>query len=133
VQATGMFLNGTDILVAAPPRAAIVASAASGGVGTLAIQFAKFTGGRVLATASALDGVELVRDMCAVNDVGLALLQLECVLDPLERSEPRGGDRAGMFEIKVLGNMGDLVGRDGDILSRPWGWPSNTSRPCRLL
>jgi NADPH:quinone reductase len=41
----------------------VIIHGASGGVGTLAIQFAKFRGARVLATASGQDGIELVRDM----------------------------------------------------------------------
>jgi NADPH:quinone reductase-like Zn-dependent oxidoreductase len=38
---------------------------ASGGVGTLAVQFAKLRGARVLATASGTDGVSLVRRLGA--------------------------------------------------------------------
>jgi NADPH:quinone reductase len=43
----------------------VIIHGASGGVGTLAIQFAKLRGARVLATASGQDGIELVRDMGA--------------------------------------------------------------------
>jgi NADPH:quinone reductase-like Zn-dependent oxidoreductase len=43
----------------------VIIHGASGGVGTLAVQFAKLRGARLLATASGQDGVELVRDMGA--------------------------------------------------------------------
>src|SRR3979490_1813027 len=44
---------------------AIIIHGASGGVGTLAVQFARLRGARVFATASGKDGVELVREMGA--------------------------------------------------------------------
>jgi NADPH:quinone reductase len=43
----------------------VIVHAASGGVGTLAVQFAKLRRARVLATASGEDGVELVRHLGA--------------------------------------------------------------------
>lgn len=43
----------------------IIVHGASGGVGTLAVQFAKWLGARVLATASGRDGVALVRRLGA--------------------------------------------------------------------
>jgi NADPH2:quinone reductase len=43
----------------------VIIHGGSGGVGTLAIQFAKLRGARVLATTSGVDGVELVRDVGA--------------------------------------------------------------------
>jgi NADPH:quinone reductase len=44
---------------------AVIIHGASGGVGTLAVQFAKLRGARVLATASGEDGVALVRRLGA--------------------------------------------------------------------
>jgi NADPH:quinone reductase-like Zn-dependent oxidoreductase len=44
---------------------AVIVHGASGGVGTLALQFAKLRGARVLATASGRDGVALVRRLGA--------------------------------------------------------------------
>jgi len=48
--------KGETVIIHGAPRAE---------VGTLAIQFAKLRGARVLATASGIDGVELARDMGA--------------------------------------------------------------------
>jgi NADPH:quinone reductase len=58
-------LQGIDNALAIKRGETIIIHGASGGVGTLAIQFAKLRGARVLATASGLDGLELVRDMGA--------------------------------------------------------------------
>jgi NADPH:quinone reductase len=58
-------LQGIDDALETKRGEAIIIHGASGGVGTLAIQFAKLRGARVLATASGIDGVELVRDMGA--------------------------------------------------------------------
>lgn len=58
-------LQGIDDALKLQKGETIVIHGASGGVGTLAIQFAKLRGAQVLATASGLDGVELVRDMGA--------------------------------------------------------------------
>src|ERR1700682_1576951 len=45
--------------------AALAIHGASGGVGTIAVQFARLRGARVFATASGKEGVELVREMGA--------------------------------------------------------------------
>jgi NADPH2:quinone reductase len=58
-------LQGIDDALALKRRETIIIHGASGGVGTLAIQFAKLRGARVLATASGIDGLELMRDMGA--------------------------------------------------------------------
>ena len=47
----------------------VVVHGASGGVGSLALQFAKHRGARVLGTASAEDGVALVRRLGADDAV----------------------------------------------------------------
>jgi NADPH2:quinone reductase len=58
-------LQGVDDALTIKHGETIIIHGASGGVGTLAIQFAKLRGARVLATASGIDGLELVRDMGA--------------------------------------------------------------------
>ena len=56
-------LQGIEAALKLKSGETIIIHGASGGVGTLAIQFAKLRGARVLATASGIDGLELVRDM----------------------------------------------------------------------
>ena len=58
-------LQGIDDALAMKRGETIIIHGASGGVGTLVIQFAKLRGARVLATASGVDGLELVREMVA--------------------------------------------------------------------
>jgi NADPH2:quinone reductase len=58
-------LQGVDDTLRLKKGESVIIHGASGGVGTLAIQFAKLRGARVLATASGLDGIELVREMGA--------------------------------------------------------------------
>lgn len=57
--------QGIDDALAVKRGETVVIHGASGGVGTLAIQFAKLRGARVLATARSIEGVELMRDMGA--------------------------------------------------------------------
>ena len=47
----------------------VIIHGASGGVGTLAVQFARLRGAKVFATASGKEGIELVREMGAHNVV----------------------------------------------------------------
>jgi NADPH:quinone reductase-like Zn-dependent oxidoreductase len=58
-------LQGIDDALHVKKGEKIIIHGGSGGVGTLAIQFAKFRGARVLATARNIEGLELVRDMGA--------------------------------------------------------------------
>src|ERR1700716_291896 len=58
-------LQGIDDALHLKKGEHVIIHGASGGVGTLAIQFAKLRGAHVLATASGLDGIELVREMGA--------------------------------------------------------------------
>ncbi len=58
-------LQGVDDALRIKKREAVIIHGASGGVGTLAIQFAKLRGARVLAIASGIDGMELVHEMGA--------------------------------------------------------------------
>lgn len=58
-------LQGIDDVLHLKKDETIVIHGASGGVGTLAVQFAKLRGARVLATAAGQDGVGLVRRLGA--------------------------------------------------------------------
>jgi NADPH:quinone reductase-like Zn-dependent oxidoreductase len=58
-------LQGIDDALKLKKGETVLIHGGSGGVGTLAIQFAKLRGARVVATGSGLDGVELVREMGA--------------------------------------------------------------------
>jgi NADPH:quinone reductase-like Zn-dependent oxidoreductase len=58
-------LQGVDDALAIRKGEAVIVHGASGGVGTLALQFAKLRGARVLATASGRDGIALVRRLGA--------------------------------------------------------------------
>jgi NADPH2:quinone reductase len=58
-------IQGIDDALHVKLGEAIVITGASGGVGTLAVQFAKLRAARVLAVASGEDGVELVRRLGA--------------------------------------------------------------------
>src|SRR3982075_3174502 len=58
-------LQGIDDALGLKKGETVIIHGASGGVGTLAVQFARFRGARVFATASGKEGVELVREMGA--------------------------------------------------------------------
>src|ERR1700704_2260038 len=58
-------LQGIDDALGLRKGETIIIHGASGGVGTLAVQFARLRGARVFATASGRDGMELVREMGA--------------------------------------------------------------------
>jgi NADPH:quinone reductase len=58
-------LQGIDDALEVKKRENVVIHGGSGGVGTLAAQFAKLRGARVLATGSGREGAELVREMGA--------------------------------------------------------------------
>jgi NADPH:quinone reductase-like Zn-dependent oxidoreductase len=58
-------LQGIDDALHVQPHESVVVHGASGGVGHLAVQFARLRGARVLGTASGDDGVELVRSLGA--------------------------------------------------------------------
>ncbi len=58
-------LQGIDDALGLKKGETVIVHGASGGVGTLAVQFAKLRGARVFATASGKEGVELVRELGA--------------------------------------------------------------------
>jgi NADPH2:quinone reductase len=66
IAATGLTaIQGIDDVLHVKRGEAVVIHGASGGVGCLALQFAKVRGARVLATASGRDGIALVRRLGA--------------------------------------------------------------------
>lgn len=66
IAATGLTaLQGIDDVLHVKRGEAVVIHGASGGVGSLALQFAKMRGARVLATASGRDGIAFVRRLGA--------------------------------------------------------------------
>jgi NADPH2:quinone reductase len=66
VPTTGLTaLQGVDDILAIKRGESVVIHGASGGVGSLALQFAKLRGARVLATASGKDGLRFVRRLGA--------------------------------------------------------------------
>src|ERR1700738_1016089 len=58
-------LQGIDDALGLKKGETVIIHGSSGGVGTLAVQFAKLRGAKVFATASGKEGVELVREMGA--------------------------------------------------------------------
>jgi NADPH:quinone reductase-like Zn-dependent oxidoreductase len=62
-------LHGIDDALGLKKGETIIIHGASGGVGTLAVQFARLRGAKVFATASGKEGVELVREMGTHNVV----------------------------------------------------------------
>jgi NADPH:quinone reductase-like Zn-dependent oxidoreductase len=66
IPATGLTaIQGVDDVLHVRRGEAVVIHGAAGGVGSLALQFAKMRGARVLATASGRDGIALVRRLGA--------------------------------------------------------------------
>jgi hypothetical protein len=61
-----------------------------------------------------LDGERADAAGRAMNDHGLAPLELERVVDSLKRGEPRY-HRPGVLEVESLGQVRDSLGRDGDV------------------
>lgn len=82
-------LQGIDDALRLKRGETIIIHGASGGVGTLAIQFAKLRGARVLATASGIDGLELVREMGA--DVAVDSRHAD-IAEAAHRIAPNGVD-----------------------------------------
>jgi NADPH:quinone reductase-like Zn-dependent oxidoreductase len=82
-------LQGIDDALKLKKGETIIIHGASGGVGTLAVQFARFRGARVFATASGLEGVELVREMGAHVTVDGKRVDID---DKARRFAPDGVD-----------------------------------------
>lgn len=83
-------LQGIDDALGLKKGETIIIHGASGGVGTLAMQFARLRGAKVFATASGKEGVELVREMGAHAAVdGKRVVDID---DQARRFAPDGAD-----------------------------------------
>jgi NADPH2:quinone reductase len=82
-------LQGIDDALGLRKGETIIIHGASGGVGTLAVQFARLRGARVFATASGEDGIEVVRDMGAHVAVDGKRIDLD---DQARQFAPEGVD-----------------------------------------
>jgi NADPH2:quinone reductase len=82
-------LQGIDDALKLKKGETIIIHGASGGVGTLAVQFARLRGARVFATASGLEGVEVVREMGAHVTVDGKRVDID---DQARRFAPDGAD-----------------------------------------
>lgn len=102
-------LQGIDGALHLKKGESIIIHGGSGGVGTLASQFAKLRGARVLATGSGLEGVELVREMGA--DVAIDGKH-EDIAEAARRFAPSGVDAI----LALVG--GDALERALDALRR---------------
>jgi NADPH:quinone reductase len=102
-------LQGIDDALHVKKGQSVIIHGGSGGVGTLAIQFAKLRGARVLATGSGLEGVELVREMGA--DVAMDGKHVD-VAEAARSFAPEGVDA-----ILALAG-GDALERALDVLRR---------------
>jgi NADPH:quinone reductase len=91
---------------------------ASGGVGTMAVQFARLRGARTLAAASGEDGMKLVRRLGALETVDG---RSDDILTAIHRFSPKGADAIlATFGGKLLDRaMGGL--RQGGRLAYPNG------------
>jgi NADPH:quinone reductase len=102
-------LQGIDDALGLKKGETIIIHGASGGVGTLAVQFAKLRGARVFATASGKDGVELVREMGAHAVVDGKRIDID---DQARRFAPHGVDAV----LALAG--GDALERCLNVLRR---------------
>src|ERR1700719_1523813 len=82
-------LQGIDDALGLKKGETIIIHGASGGVGTLAVQFARLRGAKVFATASGKEGVELVREMGAHAAVDGKRVDID---DQARRFAPDGVD-----------------------------------------
>ncbi len=82
-------LQGIDDALKTRKDETIIIHGASGGVGTLAIQFARLRGARVFASASGKDGVELALEMGAHEAVDGKRVDID---DAVRRFAPEGVD-----------------------------------------
>ena len=120
-------LQGVDDALHVKPGEAVVVHGASGGVGTLAVQFAKLRGARVFATASGEDGVAVVRRLDADqvvdgHDPGAARAAREFAPDGVDAVLAFvGGERLDRLVEQL---------RDGGRLAYPnGGEPEPQARP----
>jgi NADPH:quinone reductase-like Zn-dependent oxidoreductase len=112
-------LQGVDDALHAKRGETVIVHGASGGVGTLALQFAKRRGARVLATASGSDGVRLALRLGA--DVAVDGKR-EDVFEAAQRFAPEGVDAVLAFAGgKTLLRCLDALKPRGGRLAYPNG------------
>jgi NADPH:quinone reductase-like Zn-dependent oxidoreductase len=102
---------------------------ASGGIGHLAVQFAKRMGARVFAVASGQDGVELVRRLGADDAVDG---KHDAIAEPLHRFAPEGLDAA---LVLANGNGLDVALshiKEGGRMAYPNGVEPEPKAPARV-
>jgi len=123
--ATGMTaLQGVDDALHVRKGEAVIVHGAAGGVGSLAIQFAKRRGARVLATASGRDGLALVRRLGADAAVDG---RREDILAAARRFAPEGVDAVLAFAGgKPLTRCLDALRRGGRV-----AYPNGVDPPPR--
>jgi NADPH:quinone reductase len=92
----------------------IIIHGGSGGVGTLAVQFARLRGAKVFATASGKEGVELVREMGAHSVVDGKRVDID---DQARRFAPNGFDAVG--EMPERASAGGRVAHPNGIEPAP--------------
>jgi NADPH:quinone reductase len=105
-------LQGVDDALHVAKGETVVIHGTSGGVGTLAVQFAKLRGARVLATASGADGVALVRKLGADAAFDGHSDDLE---EDLRDCAPDGVDAVLAFVGPALERILDTVRRGGRV------------------
>jgi len=117
--ATGLTaLQGVDDALRVRRGETVIVHGASGGVGTLALQFAKLRGARVIATATGRDGLALVRRLGADEAVDGKRRDLA---DALRRIAPDGADAVLAFAGKNLPACLDALKERGGRLAYPNG------------
>ena len=123
--ATGMTaLQGVDDALNVRKREAVIIHGAAGGVGSLAIAFAKRRGARVLATASGRDGLALVRRLGADAAVDG---RREDIAAAARRFAPEGVDAVLAFAGgKPLTRCLDALRRGGRV-----AYPNGVEAPPR--
>lgn len=117
--ATGLTaLQGVDGAVRLRRGETVIVHGASGGVGTLAVQFAKLRGARVIATATGRDGMALARRLGADEAVDGKRKDLAAAL---RRLAPGGADAVLAFAGRNLGACLDALKERGGRLAYPNG------------
>lgn len=112
-------LQGVDDALRLKKRESVIVHGASGGVGSLALQFAKLRGARVLATASGRDGLALVRRLGADAAIDG---KREDPLEAARRFAPKGVDGVLAFVGgKSLVRCLDALKKRGGRLAFPNG------------
>ncbi len=110
-------LQGIDRVLRVKPGERVLIHGASGGVGTLAVQFAKLHGASVFATASGEDGVALARRLGADVAIDGKKAKLE---DAARKFAPRGFHAALLLAGGALETVLGLV-RPGGRAAYPHG------------